>query len=197
MYRLDSKGFTLFELIVVMMVSSFLLISLFGFTSRSINSFMKMQAEGLARSKLADGVFRVSQVLRSSNFVEEANADSFTAYAYFAPQDLYTSKIRYYLSPSQDQLLADVTPMTADYPVGTLLTGQQRTVVVIDKFYKRTSYPTFQYFTSTNTELSAPVSNMDSIDNITVNLYTKVYQATDEYKSSTLTVNMRNRKSNL
>jgi hypothetical protein len=183
---------------VVMLMSSILIITLFVFTSSTINSFLRIQAQGLANSKLADSSFRISRVLRSSNNIETANQFQFTAYAYFAPQDTYTSKISYYLNAGEDELLADVTPMTADYPIGTLITAQKKTVVVVDNFYKRNGFPAFKYYTSNFTELTSPVSDLQAIKNITINLYTKVYDSTaSDYTSSSVSVNLRNRKTNL
>ena len=186
------------ELIVVMSIMSILLVTVYIFTSSSISSFMRLQAEGLARSTLAEGSFRITKVVRGINYIEAANADTLTAYSYFAPDDQYTSKIRYYLNPSQTKLLADVTPMTADYPVGALITAQTKTITVVNNFYKISGQPTFKYYDANYTELVGPVSDLPSIKNITVRLFVKKYEsnATD-YVSTEVTVSLRNRKSNL
>ena len=192
------QGFTITEIMVVMAISSMLLVTVYVFTSSSITSMMRLQAEGLARSKLADGSYRVSKVLRGVNHIEQANADTITAYSYFAPDDQYTSKIRYYLNGTQNKLLADVTPMTADYPTGSLLTAQTKTVTIINNFYKVTGQPTFKYYDATFAQLTSPVSDLQSIKNISVQLYVKKYdsKATD-IVSTEVTVSLRNRKSNL
>ncbi len=194
----NESGLTIIELIYVMAASSILIITLYVFTSNIVNDFMKMQAKGLAQSKLTDGSFRLIQVLRGVNYIESASDDGITAYAYFAPQDAYTSKISYYLSADQRQLIAEVTPMTADYPIGTLITANTKTVVIIDGFYKIPGSPTFKYYTSTFSEISAPVSDLQSIKNISVNLYARHYESNDQlYSSSSVTTNLRNRKTNL
>lgn len=194
----DESGFTIIELLVVIISSSVLIATLFVFTSNTINGFMQLQAEGLAQSKLADASFRVTRVLRGANYIESASDDGISAYAYFSPQDAYTSKITYFLSADQSQLLAEVTPMTADYPIGSLLPDQKKTVVVVDGFNKLSGSPTFQYYTSTFSELNSPVTDLQSIKNITVNLYAKIYESNNnEYASSKVTVNLRNRKTNL
>ena len=197
LYR-KQAGFTVTEFIVVMMVSSLLLITLFVFTSSSITSFMQLQADGLARSKLAESSLRVTKVLRGTNYIENANADSITAYAYFAPDDVYTSKIRYYLNGANNALLADVTPMTADYPIGTLLTGQTKTVTVVNKFYKISGNPTFLYYDANYNQLTSPVTDVQSIKNITTQLYIKKYDSNaNDYVSTSVSVSLRNRKYNL
>lgn len=197
-YHNNQSGFTIFEFVIVMMISSLLIITLYVFTSSSINSFMRLQADGLAHSKLADGSFRITKVVRGMNYIETANSDTITAYSYFAPNDQYTSKIRYYLNGTQDKLLAEVTPMTADYPTGTLITAQTKTVTIIDKFYKITGVPTFLYFDANYDELTSPVTDLQSIKNVTVQLQVKKYDSNaDDYVSSKVTVSLRNRKSNL
>lgn len=198
MLRRNQAGFTLNELLVVMLTSSVLIIVLLSFTSTTIQNFLRLQAEGLANSKLADGSFRVSRVLRGANYIEIADTDSLTAYAYFSPQDAYTSKITYYLNGAQNKLLADVTPMTADYPIGTLITANQKTVTIIDGFYKQAGTPTFKYYTSTSLEITTPVADLQSIKNISVNLYARIFQSNNqEFASSSVSVNLRNRKTNL
>lgn len=197
-YRSNSRGFTVSELIIVMMILSGLLITLFVFSSSAINSFMRLQADGLARSKLAEGSYRITKVVRGMNYIETAAADNLVGYAYFAPDDQYTSKISYYLNGAQNKLLADVTPMTADYPIGSTIPAQKKTVTVIDNFYKIAGQPTFKYYDANFQELSAPVSDRPAIKNISTTLFVKKYEsnATD-YVSTEVTVNLRNRKSNL
>jgi len=191
-------GFTLNELLVVILLSGILITTLFTFTSTTVNNFLRLQAEGLANSKLADGSFRVSRVLRGTNFIESANDDQITAYAYFSPQDAYTSKISYYLNVPQDKLMADVTPMTADYPIGTVIVAQEKTVVIMEGFLKRAGQPTFKYFSSTSAQIPSPVSDLQSIKNISINLYSKIYLSNNQkFASSSVTVNLRNRKTNL
>lgn len=197
-YHSNKMGFTVTELIVVMSIMSLLLVTVYVFTSSSISSFMRLQAEGLARSTLAEGSFRITKVVRGINYIESANTDTLTAYSYFAPDDQYTSKIRYYLNPSQTKLLADVTPMTADYPVGTVLTAQTKTVTVIDNFYKIAGKPTFRYYDANYSELTSPVADLPAIKNIGVQLFVKKYESNAaDYVSTEVTVSLRNRKSNL
>ncbi|MFZ1324313.1 MAG: prepilin-type N-terminal cleavage/methylation domain-containing protein [Candidatus Saccharimonadales bacterium] len=198
MSRRNEQGFTLNELLVVILVSSILIITLFSFTSSTVNSFMRLQAEGLANSKLAEGSFRVARVLRGANHIETANEDTITAYAYFSPQDAYTSKIRYYLNGTQDKLMAEVIPMTADYPIGSLIVAQTKNVVIIEGFYKRSGYPTFVYYNSSYSAIASPVTDLQAIKNMTVNLYAKLYQSNNQvFTSSSVSVNLRNRKTNL
>lgn len=200
MLRRNQQGFTLSELIVVMMASSIMIFVLFRFTVVTVNNFMTLQKEGLAHSKLAEGSFRVSRVLRGANYIESASDDELVAYAYFAPQDEFTSKVRYYLNGDNSRLLADVTAMDADYPTGSLIPSTQKTVVIIDGFQKRDGFSTFSYFTSDFAQIGTPIDSGDlvAIKNIKVNLYARLYQIDNgKYFSSSVSVNLRNRKSNL
>ena len=192
------SGITITELLVVLIASSILLTTLYVFTSNSINDFMRLQAEGLAHNKLSENSTRITKVMRGINQIEVAEADTITAYSYFAPHDLYTSKIRYYLNANQDKLLAEVTPMTANYPIGTLLTNQTRTVTIIDGFKKVPNKDTFMYYDGELTQLTSPVTEKQTIKNITVQLFVKKYKSTNpDYVSTISSVNLRNRKSNL
>lgn len=192
------SGVTIAELLVVMIASSILLTTLYVFTSSSINDFMRLQADGLAHNKLSESSSRITKVMRGINQIETAEADSITAYSYFAPHDTYTSKIRYYLNANQDKLLADVTPMTANYPIGSLLTNQMRTVTIIDGFKKVPNKDTFMYYDGELTQLTSPVADKQTIKNITVQLFVKKYKSTNpNYVSTVSSVNLRNRKSNL
>lgn len=197
LYRKQS-GLTITELLFVMIASSILLITLYTFTSTSINDFMKLQADGLAHNKLSENSSRITRVIRGVNQIEVAEADSITAYSYFAPDDRYTSKIRYYLNNDQNKLLADVTPMTADYPIGSLLTNQTRTVTIIDGFRKVSGKDTFTYYDNDFTQIASPVVEKQIIKNITLQLFVKKYNTENsDYVSTISSVNLRNRKSNL
>jgi len=196
--RKQQSGITIVELLVVLIASSILLTTLYVFTSNSINDFMRLQAEGLAHNKLSESSTRITKVIRGINQIEVAEADTITAYSYFAPHDTYTSKIRYYLNDNQDKLLAEVTPMTADYPIGSLITNQTRTVTVIDGFKKVPNKDTFMYYDGESNQLLSPVTEKQAIKNITLQLFVKKYESSNpDYVSTISSVNLRNRKSNL
>lgn len=181
----------------VIIGSSILILTLYVFTSNAVNDFMRLQSESLARSKVTDGTFRISRVIRGLNHIEYAQADTITAYSYFAPHDEFTSKIVYYLNSNEDQLLAEVTPMTADYPIGNLILDQQKTVVIIDGFSKvsGSGSDTFEYYDKDHNPLTSPVLDTSPIKNIAVNIHARKYKTnSDKYVSGKVSVNLRNKR---
>lgn len=197
----SQRGITLIEVTIAMMVSSLLMLVIYSLSTKAINDFAYMQAEGIAQSKVADGSFRVSRVLRSLNYIETAEDHRLVGYAYFSPNDQYTSKIEYSLSADNNKLMAYVTPMDADYPYGNLITAKAKEVVVVDGFIKLNSSPTFQYFdliNNTDSPLATPVTNTDVIKNIGIQLHAKLFTENDtKYKTSQMFVSIRNKKDNL
>lgn len=186
------------ELIVVITVGGILVAAVVVFFNGNINQYFKLQSEGLAYSEITSNSQRIARVLRGIKNIQIAEANSITAYAYFSTQSTYTSQVKYYLSTDSRQLLADVTPMDADYPIGNLITSQKYTVVVIDNFYVQNGVSLFKYNDSVGNELSAPVSNPNVIKNITINLAVKPYNsASNKVISTELSVSLRNRKTNL
>lgn len=199
MSRLNKRGLTFLELLIVITMSTFLVMVIAGFIVRSFTIFMELQARGLAQSKVTDSSLRISKVFRGITYVETADDDRVTGYAYFAPNDQYTSKILYYLDTTDNKIKAEVTPMTADYPIGSLLTGQKTTVTILDNYYPISGIPVFRYYNANYSELSSPVTDIQSIKNIEVNLQTgyNLSKNNQKYASSNVSVNLRNRKTNL
>lgn len=199
MSLLNNRGLTFVELIVVIVMSSFLAIIISTFIVRTFTIFFDLQTQGLAQSKVTDASFRISKVFRGITYIENAEANTITGYTYFAPNDQYTSKITYYLNSSTNKVMAEVTPMTADYPIGSLLNGEKRTVTIIDNYYPVNGLSLFQYYNANYDALSAPVTDKQSIKNITVNLQSgyNTNKNNGKYTSSSISVNLRNRKTNL
>jgi prepilin-type N-terminal cleavage/methylation domain-containing protein len=199
LHRKNQAGFTITELLVVIVVGGFLLAGLVGFFNGNINQYFKLQSDGMAYSEITNNSQRIARVLRGIKSFDIADANTITAYTYFAPQEDFTSQIKYYISNDGKQLLADVTPMTADFPIGTLDTSKKRTgIVIIDSFYQQPGVPLFAYTDSAGNSLTTPVSNLNSIKSVVINLSVKPYQgASNKVISTQLSVSLRNRKTNL
>ena len=197
--RNHQSGFTITELLIVIVITGLLISAIVGFFNGNINQYFKLQADGLAYSGITANSQRIARVLRGIKSFDVADANTITAYTYFAPQETYTSQIKYYISGNGKQLLADVTPMTADYPIGTLITGQKRSgIVIIDNYYQQPGKTLFSYKDSAGNDLTTPVTNLNSIKNVIINLAVKPYQSASSNVTSTqLTVSLRNRKTNL
>lgn len=158
--------------------------------------YSKYQSDSLDFNQLASQSQRIADVLRGATDLITVQANTLTAYAYFSPVDAYVSQVSYYKSADGKSLLADVTPMTANPPNGTLLTAQKKTYTIINNFYQPAGSNLFAYYDSTGTVMTLPITDQHTILQIQVNLAT---QATHTKNGQTLstTVSLRNRKTNL
>lgn len=198
MSRHRHAGFTMVELFYVMAATSVIAIILYSLSTTLMSQYFKLQADSYAYSEIAANSQRIARVLRGAYGITAAQPDSVTLYSYFSPQDDITAVITYYLSGDQKKLLADVTPMTANPPLGTPITAQKRTVTIIDNFYKKSGVNTFDYLNSTGGVLSQPITDLNAIKGIAINLTTTPYgTASTKTTSTSLSVNLRNRKTNL
>lgn len=196
----NQKGFTITELIMVIATASLLVTALIGFFNGNINQYFRLQADGLAYSELTQNTQRIAKVIRGLKYIEVAEQDRIVGYSYFAPSEQYTSKITYELVNGNTKMQATVIPMTADYPLGSLITGQTRTVTIINSFYKKTGVNTFEYLDASGNTMAFPIdaSNINSIKSVRIKLNVKGYQTnSNNVISNELVVNLRNRKTNL
>lgn len=194
------KGFTITELIMVTVTAGILVTAIVGFFNGNINQYFKLQADGLAYSEITQNSQRLARVVRGIKNIELAEANKIVGYSYFAPSEQFTSKVTYQLVNANTQMQATVVPMTADYPLGTLKTGETRQVTVIDNFYKKTGVNTFEYLDASGNTMPFPIdsSNINSIKSVRIKLNVKGYgSASNSVISNELVVNLRNRKTNL
>lgn len=122
--KLQSRGFTLVELLVSITIITLVIGTFTMFFNQSLTGYLHLQYNASALSNMYVNSARMTRVLRGVTGVEQAKDNELTVYAYFNPADTYVSKLRYYLSGSgpNKQLKADLTPMTADPPTGTPIT---------------------------------------------------------------------------
>lgn len=196
----NQKGFTVTELIMVVATAALLVAALVGFFNGNINQYFKLQADGLAYSEITQNSQRIAKVIRGLKYIEVAEPDRLVGYSYFAPSEQYTSKITYELVDNSTKMQATVIPMTADYPLGSLISGQTRTVSVVNNFYKKTGVNTFEYLDASGNTMAFPIdsSMINSIKSVRIKLNVKGYQTnSSNVISNELVVNLRNRKTNL
>ena len=196
----NQKGFTVTELIMVVATAALLVAALVGFFNGNINQYFKLQADGLAYSEITQNSQRIAKVIRGLKYIEVAEPDRLVGYSYFAPSEQYTSKITYELVDNSTKMQATVIPMTADYPLGSLISGQTRTVSVVNNFYKKTGVNSFEYLDASGNTMAFPIdsSMINSIKSVRIKLNVKGYQTnSSNVISNELVVNLRNRKTNL
>ncbi|MFO0920336.1 MAG: hypothetical protein U0451_01540 [Candidatus Saccharimonadales bacterium] len=197
---LDQNGFSITELLVVIIGVAIISMVIFSFFGSTTNQFFKLQADGIAYNEITNNSQRIASVVRGIKFIETAEADRIVGYSYFAPNEQYTSKITYDLTNTNTLLRATVVPMTADYPTGTLLTAQTKVVPIVNSFYKKSGVDTFEYLDANGTKIPLPIdsTSINAIRSVRINLNVKPYGTNStNINSTTLTVNLRNKKTNL
>lgn len=195
--KLNQAGFTMTELLVVITLIGIASLGLITFTNSTTRQYLGLQKDATAFSDLSQQSQRITNVLRGATDITEAEHDSITVYAYFFPNNEYVSQIRYYLNPSKTTLYADVTPMTSNPPVGTPITAQLKTYTIIP-YYQAQGINLFEYQDSSGTELSLPITELQTIKGIRISLKTPS-DGTQDNSSQTIKteVSLRNRKTNL
>ena len=192
-----SSGFTLLELIVtIALIGIFSTIFLIVFKS-TLFSYLDLQKQASSFGQMSNEASRIATVLRGATSVRAAADNDLTVYAYFYPSDNYVSQVRYYVAATngQKQLIAELTPMTANPPVGTLDTAKSKRFIVIDNFYQPTGAKLFSYLNASNAVLTTPVTDMNTVKLIQIRLSSSVGDASSQ--DMVLQVMLRNRKNNL
>jgi prepilin-type N-terminal cleavage/methylation domain-containing protein len=192
----SEKGFTLVELLVVIIVVPIIFIGFTEFFDNYLLAYTDLQTNGTNFLELASQSQRIASVLRGLTDIVSESANDLQIYAYFSPSDTYVSLVHYYLNNTGTQLKADVTPMTANPPIGTPITAQLKTYTIISNFYKPPGSSLFVYQDATGATLTPPIADEHSILEITVNLAEPVARYSNGQTLST-TVSLRNRKTNL
>lgn len=196
--RTAQSGFTLAELAIVMSLIGIVALGIYTFTISSSTNYLKLHSEGIRFSELSEKSQRVTKVIRGAGDITEAEHNSVTMYAYFSPADQYYSIVRYYLNVNKTQLLADVTPLTSNPPIGTPITSKKQTFVVMDDFYDDPALNTFEYLDSAGTAYSLPIGDLHTIKGMRVNLSTANNNSPNDTKTAmSIQVSLRNRKTNL
>jgi prepilin-type N-terminal cleavage/methylation domain-containing protein len=194
--RNKQAGFSLVELLVVIALVGVIFASFATFFMNYLGLYSRYQKDASNFTELASQSQRVSQVLRGVTDLVTVDANELVGYAYFAPIDIYTSQVRYYLSADKKQLLVDVTPMTSNPPYGTLLTAQKKTYTIITNYYAAPSTSLFTYYDAAGVAMPLPISDQHSIMGIGVTLVAEASHST-KGQSLNVTVSLRNRKTNL
>ncbi len=192
----NQTGFTLVELLVVITLAAIAFISFGSFFLNYITTYTHYQTDASNFTELDSQSLRMGQVLRGLTDIVSATSNDIVFYAYFAPDDTYVSQVHYYLSSNGKALLADVTPMTANPPIGSLISSSKKTYTIISNYYKATGVNLFNYYDASGTLIGLPITDEHTIIEIQVNLaepgsYTKTGQ------TLSITAGLRNRKTNL
>lgn len=189
-------GFSLIELLVVISLVGIVVASFGSFFTNYLILYSKYQQDSLNFSEMAQQSQRIAQVLRGLTDIVSESSNDLTVYAYFSPADAQVSQVHYYLTSNGKQLKADITPLSANPPAGTLLTGQTKTYTIISNYYQAPGTNLFTYYDANGSILTTPISDEHSIIQIQINLAEPASHS-NKGQTLTMTVSLRNRKTNL
>ena len=194
--RKTEAGFTLVELLVVISLVALLFVVFGTFFTNNLNLYSHYQTDASNFTELANESQRVAQVLRGLTDIISESSNDLSVYAYFSPVDTYVSVVHYYLNGSSTALLADVTPMTANPPIGTQITAKKKTYTIISNYFQQTGTNLFTYYDASGTALTTPITDEHSVVDIGVSL-AEPGSHTKNGQQLGITVSLRNRKTNL
>jgi hypothetical protein len=170
--------------------------SFYIFFKTNLFTYLNLQKDATNFTDLAGQSQRVGNVLRGLTDITDAQDNEITLYGYFFPTDTYVSLIRYYKNTGGTQLLADVTPMTSNPPLGTPIAASKKTYVIISNFKNTSSTKLFEYLDSAGATLAVPISDLHTVKGLRVNLAVSTAAGTTNQAVS-VQVSLRNRKTNL
>lgn len=189
-------GFTLVELLITIAVISIVSTVFYSVFSSSVINYFNLQKNATNFNDLAFQSQRIAKVLRGLTDISSATSSEIVIYGYFSPTDAYVSQVRYYKNATNTKIMADVTGLTANPPVGTLIPASLKTYTVFDNYYQVPSANLFTYLDSNGAVLAMPVTDLRSIKGIRVNLAVPQINA-ENSQSMNIEVSLRNRKTNL
>ncbi len=181
---------------VVISVVAVMFISFGTFFTNYLILYSKYQQDASSFTELANQSQRIADVLRGVTDIVSESSNSLTAYAYFSPQDTYVSLVHYYLSANGTAIMVDVTPMSANPPIGSPLTNSTKTYTIISNYYQASGVNLFNYYDASGTLMALPIADEHSILEIQVNL-AEPGSHTKNGQTLSITVSLRNRKTNL
>jgi prepilin-type N-terminal cleavage/methylation domain-containing protein len=195
--RAGQAGFTLVELLISIVIIAIIGSTFLVFFKSSFFNYLNLQSDATATSQLDTQAMRVATVMRGVTGLNSVAANDINIYSYFYPSDAYVSVVHYYLQTSgtTTKLLADVTPMTANPPIGTPQTNKLKTYTIIDNFYQPSGSSLFTYLDSSGNALTLPISDLQTIKGVQVNLAAKGSNGSNQ--ALNVQVSLRNRKTNL
>jgi type II secretory pathway pseudopilin PulG len=188
-------GFTIVELLIVIIITVLVATIFFQFASVSIGQYIRLQTDASRNANMASQSQRIAKVVRGATSITSAGAYDMQLYSYFYPSDTYVSQTRYYLDATKMVLKVDVTPMSANPPQGSPLAGQTRTYTIIPQYYYSSTTSLFNYLDASGNTLTQPINDLNAIKMVKINLAAKDTRNTTQ--SLSLQVNLRNKKTNL
>lgn len=114
MLRRNQAGYTVLELLIVIIITSAISIPLTMFALNGLKSYNRLEAQSDTSVELNTLAGRVTKVVRGATTIDTAGSNSLILFGYFSPQDTVIKKIRYYISGTT--LFIGVTPPSGTAP---------------------------------------------------------------------------------
>ncbi|MFZ1248975.1 MAG: hypothetical protein WAQ24_01495 [Candidatus Saccharimonadales bacterium] len=195
--RSDEGGFTLVELLITFIVVVMVSITFVTLFKTTLTGFLNMQTDASGAVQINTQANRIASVLRGTTGIVSVATNDMVLYSYFYPSDAFVSQLHYYLvtANGQTRLQADLIPMSANPPTGTLITAKKRTFTIIDNYYNAPGVTLFVYLDASGKALSLPITDLQTIKGVQVTLAAKTSNSSNQTMS--IQVSLRNRKTNL
>jgi len=110
----NEHGYSLLELIVVIVITGAIAVPLSTFAIKGLSSYTYLEAQSNTSIELNTLSNRIAKVIRGANIVDTAQPNTLTVYGYFSPQDTTIKKIRYFIQGTN--LNIGVTPPSGTAP---------------------------------------------------------------------------------
>ncbi len=193
----NQKGFTILELVIVITLIGMLSTIFLVVFKSTIFNYLGLQKQATSFGQMSAQADRIANVLRGATSIEAAGDNDLTVYAYFYPSDAFVSQVRYYVTTSNGvkRLYADLTPMTANPPLGTLETAKKKSLLLIDNFYQSTGKKLFAYLNANGALITTPVSDLAVVKTVQISLSTEVDNG--GVQDIDVQILLRNKKNNL
>ena len=110
----NQDGFTILELIIVMVITGMIALPLSTFAINGLRSYNYIEAQSNTSVELNILTGRLTKVIRGATTIDTATSNSLIFYGYFSPQDTVIKKIRYFISGTSIEV--GVTPPSGTAP---------------------------------------------------------------------------------
>jgi prepilin-type N-terminal cleavage/methylation domain-containing protein len=121
--RKYEDGYSLLELLVVIVITGMIALPLSTFFIKGLSSFQFIQVQSDTALELQTLTDRVAKVVRGVTNVDTASPNTLIVYGYFSPQDTVIKKIRYFVNGTN--LNIGVTPPSGTAPNYTYLSSDE------------------------------------------------------------------------
>lgn len=147
----NQKGYTLLELLIVVVIIGLISVPLTNFSIRSMTSYFRLDAQSHASTDLLMLSNRLTGLLRGATSVETAQDNTITFYAYKNLTDTAVSKYRYFISGTT--LSMGIIPPSGTAPDYTYPSGNE-VVKVLRSDLVMNGQPAFSYYNEDNNQLT-------------------------------------------